>query len=113
MEQQKRDLQFKISIEGKPEKPFDIVLYAFDANGKLITSAPAKGGQAQLSLSDENAREARLLLAPPQAQERQMTPESLLRLGAYEATFTFDPAHRAYDLLPVPEAAWRLWPLCI
>jgi len=52
MPPEKKPLQLKIALEGKPDSPIDVKAYAFDSRGNLLASAPLKDGQAGLDLTD-------------------------------------------------------------
>lgn len=108
-------LQFKTSFEGKPEKPLSVMAYAFDRQGKLLATAPVKEGAASLALNPDQARTARIFIAPeePHAKaEKQATLDTMERLHGYEAVWEFDPKKLEFELLPIPEYYWKWWPWC-
>ena len=57
----RKPIRFKVGYDGKPDKPINAALYAFDARGRLLASAPLREGEAAL---DAGARptEARPLV---------------------------------------------------
>src|SRR3974377_1830009 len=90
-------------------------LYAFSREGELLTSAPVRDGKAKLSLTDAQAKFARLMIAPLRPQspgEQTITPDMLDRLRAYQPTWAFNPRQRDYELLPIPEYYWQWWLWC-
>lgn len=107
-------LPIRVAFEGKPETPIETTLYAFDARGRLLGSSPLKEGQAQLQLPDDQARQARLFVAPTAraAEEKTPTVATLQRLGAYEPMWKYDPRARIHELAPIPRGVWEVWPLC-
>lgn len=108
-------LQFKVPFEGKPEQGIEVAAYAFDRQGKLVATAPVKSGQAQLDLSAEQARSARIFFGPSLTDKRDAaspTVAMMERLHAYEPHWTIDPKKRVYDLLPIPEYYWKWWLWC-
>jgi hypothetical protein len=110
-----QSFQFKIGFEGSPDKELNVIAYAFDRQGNLLASSPLKEGTAALPLSQDQARTARLFFGPelpPGRSEAPMTPDTMIRLHAYEATWQFNPELRAYDLLEIPEFLWKWWPFC-
>ena len=57
-------LRFKVGFEGKPEKSFDLSIYAFDNHGTFLASAPVGKEGAELDWPKHTAMYARLLIAP-------------------------------------------------
>ena len=108
----KEPLDLKVAFEGKPDRPIELTAYAFDTNGALLASAPVKGEQTQLSLTRDQAMKARIFFAAPPEPTEKITLETMARLRAYEPALRRDPAGRAFDLLPIPESAWKLWLWC-
>lgn len=107
-----RPLVFHLSFDHKPEEPIDVWAFAFDRQGNLIARAPLTGGEAELELTGEQARKARLFFASLPEREQEITIEALERLRAYEPTWQFDPERREYELLPIPEILWKWWLHC-
>jgi hypothetical protein len=108
-------LAFKAGLEGKPDKTIDVVAYAFDRGGRLLAFQPVKDGVARLALDPAKARSARIFFAPQRPESRpedSATLETMERLHAYEASWTFDPKKTVYELLPIPEYLWTWWPWC-
>lgn len=111
----KRSLEFKVGFEGKPDKPLNVVAYAFDPQGVLLTVAPVRQDSVQLELTSEQARSARIFFAPedPRAKsEKPITLETMEALHAYEAMWEFNPQKNAYELFPIPEYLWKWWYWC-
>ena len=113
-ETDQKSVSFRIGTEGKPDKPIDATLYAFDANGELIGSAPVREGTVQLDVKPFRLRRARLFVAPtlPEGRAERLTIKTLERLKAYEPSWRFERGRRQYELLPIPEALWPYWPWC-
>jgi hypothetical protein len=108
-------LTFTVPFEGKPDKSIEMALYAFSREGELLASAPVRDGKVKLSLTEAQAKFARLMIAPPRPQspgEKMVTPDMLDRMRAYQPTWTFDPRQRDYELLPIPEFYWKWWFWC-
>ena len=107
---------FKVAFDGAPEKPLEVVAYAFDRRqGNLVASASVKDGQAVLNVTEEALRGARLFFAPappPHKRESKVTLASMERLKAYEPVWKFDPRMQSYELLPIPEFLWKWWYWC-
>jgi len=108
-------LEFKTSFDGKPDKTINVVAYAFDRQGTLLTSAAVKDGLAKLTLNPDQARTARIFFAPEHPHvktEKSVTLDTMQRLQGYEATWAYDARKRVYELLPIPEILWRWWYWC-
>ena len=106
---------FKIGYEGKPDKPIDAVLYAFDRQGQLVGNAPLRDGQASLDVAPAKLRNARLFVGPALPKERAQqrpTLKTMRHINAYEPTWRFDARRTQYELLPIPELLWPLWFWC-
>ena len=97
-------MQFTIDLDGKPDSELDIIAYAFDHRGSFIGSAPLKGQQVQFNTKNDDVP-ARILFAPPLAEERNAAPtiEELERMRAYEPMWLYDPKKFEYELLPIPD----------
>ncbi|HEX3127038.1 MAG TPA: hypothetical protein VH394_06885 [Thermoanaerobaculia bacterium] len=113
-ETDQKTVAFRIGVEGNPEKPIDATLYAFDAQGGLIASAPVRDGVAQLDVKPFRLRRARLFVAPtlPEGRGEKPTISTLEKLKAYEATWRFERGRSQYEILPIPEALWPYWGWC-
>jgi len=113
-EAEPKSVTFNIGIEGKPDAPVDASLYAFDARGSLIASAPLREGAAALDVEPSQLRRARLFVAPtlPEDRAQSPTPETMERIRAYEPTWRLERERTSYELLPIPEALWQLWGWC-
>ena len=107
-------IYFNVGFEGTPEKPLEVMAYAFDSQGNLVAHAPLKDGEARLPVTEKALRGTRLFLAPapPKGLERKITLASMERLKAYEPIWRFDPKSQNYDLLPIPEYLWKWWYWC-
>lgn len=107
---------FKIGFEGKPEKPIETVAYLFGRAGRLLATSPLRGGQAEFKLSEDDVKRARVFLGPAVAKERfgdrRTTLETMVRLQAHEPVWHFQRDKSVYELLPIPEVAWRWWLWC-
>ena len=87
-------------------------IYAFDANGQFIASAPVQDAKAQLQLPERVAgRTVRLFVGPRRQKRDTSSVADLTRQGAYELRERIDPAKAAIDLT-VYEPIWRGWFLC-
>ena len=107
------ELQFITSFEDQPEKPIDLVAYAFDRSGELIAVEPVKEGRAFFKLDEHQLKHARVFFAPaPEGREQKPTLEDMERLRAYEPVWEFDPKRRVYELLPIPHEIWKWWWRC-
>lgn len=110
----RKPIRFKIGFEGKPDKPISASLYAFDSQGKLLTSAPLRDGEAQLNLSPDQLKRVRLFVAPtlPAGRAEMPTFKTMAHLNAYEPAWRFEARRDVYELLPVPEFLWPGWYWC-
>lgn len=113
-ETEAKSVHFRIGVEGNPEKPIDATLYAFDAQGELIASAPVREDGAQLDVEPTRLRRARLFVAPtpPEGRAERPTLKTMERLKAYEPSWRFEKGRLEYELLPIPEILWPYWPWC-
>lgn len=109
-----KPIRFKVGYDGKPDKPISAALYAFDAQGKLLASAPLREGEAPLNLTPEQLKRARLFVAPELPKGRNETPtlQTMERLNAYEPAWRFERGRELYELLPIPEILWPWWYWC-
>jgi hypothetical protein len=108
-------IEFALSFEGKPEKPLTITLYAFDEQGNLITSAPVTNNTAKLALTDDQAKKAKLVLAPTPPKEladRKISFDNIQKRQAYTLTWAFTPNTKQYKLSPIPSINWKFWLWC-
>lgn len=111
---EQKSVAFRIDTEGNPEKPVDATLYAFDAQGEMIASAPVRDGFAQLDVESFRLRRARLFVAPtpPKGRAERPTIKTLEALKAYEPSWRFERDRQQYELLPIPEILWPYWLWC-
>lgn len=112
-----RGILFNVPFEGEPDKELDVMAYAFDRRGRLLTSTPFKttAERVRLSLSESQARHARIFIGPMAAEERPqeaITLETMKKWQAYEAIWQYNPDQVEYHLQPVPELQWHWWPWC-
>ena len=49
----RQPFRFKIGYDGKPDKPIEATLYAFDTSGSFLTSGQLLQGEAALDLRPE------------------------------------------------------------
>lgn len=108
---------FNVPFEGDPGKELEVMAYAFDRRGRLLTSSRfnAAKGQVVLNLDDQEARHARLFFGPPPQEggkSEKITLKTMARLEAHEALWQYDPKQRQYELLPIPDLHWRWWIWC-
>lgn len=82
---QPKSFTIAVGFEGKPDKPFDIAAYLFDANGALLASAPIKEGKATL-LAAGVTRRTRLLIGPMLGENRRDTPQPSRRSRRWTPT---------------------------
>jgi hypothetical protein len=113
-EAEQKSVVFRIGAEGNPEKPIAATLYAFDAQGELISSAPVRDGVAQLDVKPFRLRRARLFVAPdlPESRGEKPSIRALEKLKAYEPSWRFERGRNQYELLPIPEIHWPFWLWC-
>ena len=110
-----RNIDFTVKFDGKPEKPIALRVYAFDEKGEAIAVADVKRNQVSLELTDEQAKKARIVLAPapPEGlQEEKPNFDQVQRRQAYLPEWAFNPRLRKYELLPIPEIFWKYWLWC-
>ena len=67
-------LAFTVPFEGKPDKSIEMAIYAFNREGELLATAPVRDGKAKFSLSDADAKFARLMIAPLRPQSTAGAP---------------------------------------
>ena len=110
----KRGIQFKVGIEGNPEKPVAYFAHLFGPGGVHLASGAVKDGQVELALEPKQLKGARLFFAPtpPEGGEHPLSIKTLERQHAYEPLWKFDPKQRVYDVLPIPVDIYQFWPLC-
>jgi hypothetical protein len=109
-------IQFKIGLEGKPQKALDVIAYVFDkGTGKLIASSPLREGNLQLNLDERQAAMSRIFLAPSIPKEKGTRPsiKTMEGLHAYEPVWTYNPKQHAYELAQIPEYYWKWWDWCV
>lgn len=113
-ESEQKSVVFRIGAEGNPEKQVAATLYAFDAQGELIASAPVRDGAAQLDVKPFRLRRARLFVAPtlPEGRGEKPSVRTLEKLKAYEPSWRFERGRNQYELLPIPEFHWPYWLWC-
>ncbi len=107
-------LSFSIKYEGREEEPIQLRAYAFDEKGQLITAADVKQNQVALQISDEQAKRAQIVLAPPPPERvpgGKPNLDQVQRLQAHTADWNFNPRLRQYELT-IPEKLWKLWRFC-
>lgn len=88
----------------------EIHLYAFGQDGSLIESQPIRKERAVIAMSEDEIKNARLVIAP--ALEVKGEPLDLGRFNgryAFELDVPLDGNQSSYVLPPVPEAVWRWW----
>lgn len=110
-----KNISFVINYEGTPEKATSVTLYAFDPKGELIATAELKRNQAQLSLTDAQAKTARIVLAPSSPLgklEEKLNFDKIQTRQAYLPKWAFDPKITKYELQPIPKDLWKLWMWC-
>ena len=96
------------------ERPTDSAVYAFDAKGNFLASAPLDAkGQAQLALATESTGQAvRLFIGPRLEKDVKPTPALLQRYGALEDRRLLNPTSAAKVQLTIPSPIWKRWPFC-
>ena len=87
-------------------------LYAFDANGIFVGSAPVKEDSASLPLDIVQAKGIQLLVAPNIAGKRKPKLEDLRKADAFETKYVFDPTKPVQILPPIPIDISKLWLMC-
>ncbi|HEX8720355.1 MAG TPA: hypothetical protein VF736_06925 [Pyrinomonadaceae bacterium] len=94
------------------EKPTDVALYAFDAKGNFLGSAPLDKGPAPLALpANATTQAVRVFVGPRLDEGVQPTPALLQRLGAVEDRRLLDPRNPKLQV-NIPTPIWKLWPIC-
>jgi hypothetical protein len=109
-------LHFHVPFSGKPDDKVKVTAYAFDSNGKLIASAPVEDERAQLPLTIEQARRARIFFGPsaPEGRKRQEPTLEMMKRGqAYEPVLKLDPDAEVQKVHPIPEPNWKWWLWCV
>src|SRR6266498_610677 len=89
----KFSLRFKTGFEGKPDETINVMSYAFDRQGNLLATAPVKDDSATLTLTQDQARTARIFLAPDHPKvksDRLPTLDAMEHLHAYEVTWAYE-----------------------
>ena len=112
---QTQGIRIKVGFEGEPKEEIKLTAYAFDRMGKLIDRAPVQQEQVRLALRPEQARYARIFVAPtPPKGERQeqITLKEMERRNAYEPFWKYNREAGVQELLGVPERYWACWLLC-
>jgi hypothetical protein len=112
-----KGIVFTVPFDGSPGKELEVMAYAFDRRGRLLTSAAFKAtaGRVKLDLDEKAARHARIFFAPvpPEGQKPgELDLAQLERWQAHQALWQFRPGQWQYELLPVPELNWRWWLWC-
>lgn len=102
-------LTLKIELE-KPAQG-ELHAYAFDRNGRMIARAPVRDGATTLPLSERQARESRVFLAPDNA-DKQPTLRDMQRAHGYEIVLADGLRGRLTDRVRVPGRIVDLWPFC-
>lgn len=107
-------IRFTVGYDGKPDKPINARLYAFDGQGHFLTSAPLREGEVALEATADQLKRARLFVGPELPKGRSMTPtlQTMAHLNAYEPTWRFESGRDRYELLPVPDYLWPYWFWC-
>ncbi|HKR01114.1 MAG TPA: hypothetical protein VJT09_10600, partial [Pyrinomonadaceae bacterium] len=110
------DTKFAINVQFEgttdKEKPENTTLYAFDAKGKLLGSAPVDKGQVTLSLPAESTTQAvRFFMGPSLDEGTEASVALVSRLGASEERLKLDPKNPKIQLR-IPGPIWKRWPLC-
>ena len=108
-------IEFAVTFEGTPEKPIALTLYAFDDQGNMIASAPVTRNVAKLPITDDQAKKARIILAPtpPKGMPQvKLDFDSIQRRQTFQAPWKFDSQTRKYKLPPIPSVNWKLWLWC-
>ncbi|OLE55334.1 MAG: hypothetical protein AUG51_03690 [Acidobacteria bacterium 13_1_20CM_3_53_8] len=112
---QTQGIRVKVGFEGQPQQDIKLTAYAFDRTGNLIASAPVTGEHAQLALRPDQARYARIFVAPPpptKTKPERMTLKDMERLNAYEPFWKFNREASVQEILGIPENYWKCWLLC-
>lgn len=89
----------------------DVVVYVFGGDGELIVRQPVQKGKARLALTEEECREARIVLGPPvdDLLGVSFTLDDIRQCYVYEPEWHYKPWKKHYTLSPVPESIWREW----
>jgi hypothetical protein len=84
-------LRFQIPMEsGNQTEGIDLLLYAFDAKGELLTQAPVQTENAELKLRTDQVRGLQLFVGP-RLPGRQPSIGTLQQIGAYEPAWRYPP----------------------
>lgn len=102
-------IRLEVGFQGHPELQVPVSVYAFNPYGKLLATAPVVNGFAELPLAEEQARTARLMVAPPPGDAVTPTLPKVKRMNPYKPVWTFKEGQAEYKLLPIPELFSRAW----
>jgi hypothetical protein len=104
-------IQFKLPVEGKPDKPLEQFAYAFNRNRELVEKVPVKEDSFTLKSFDEkNFNDLQLIIAPEFTERKIIQPKDILKHG-YEPQLP-QRWDKNIELLPIPEQIWRHWFPC-
>ena len=89
----------------------EIHLYVFGQDGTLIQSQAIRREKVVVALSEDEVRNARIVIAPALdgALGGPVSLGTVMGQYAFEAGVPLDGAQSSYVLPPVPEAVWRWW----
>ncbi len=104
-------ISLNLKFEGVKEKeqPPESAVYAFDATGQFLASAPVDKGKATLSLPGAAAERTVRFFAGPRTEKP--TIAKLAQMKAVELRQRVDPQKAMIDWVIV-DPAWRPWFLC-
>ena len=103
---------FQVLTGQRPKFDHPLVAYVFDARGQLVERAEISDGQVVLPLPKGEIGKLRVFIVPADAafETRKPTPESLLRLGAYEPVL--QPGGGRLERIDIPGIIIDRWPFC-
>lgn len=102
---------FSASYEGVCGMLIDLDLYIFNAVGEVLDSQPLWKGNAVVALSEEELRDARVMIGPPihDSIRGPITMDTIRDRQGFEVGFRVIPENRSVALFAVPEAVWSKW----
>lgn len=102
-----------VSFEGvtSDKQPPPTSVYAFDANGKFLTSAPVANNQSILSLPTATAGQVVRFVVGPRLEGETPKLAQLTRLEAYEKRLRVNPRNPSLNLKLI-DPIWIRWLLC-
>ncbi len=106
-------VSLKVSTESVPDFEGALSAFVFDTNGRLLASAPVRGGAVTLPVSEAQVLKGRVFFGPaPEGDDLVPTLQLMERLRAYEPVLRAGRGGGLVDLVRIPSDLLRLWPFC-